>query len=167
MFIEAGEPPIYFGFGSISAPQDLNRAMIEAARALGRRAILSRGWADLSLLDDQPDCLAIGDVNQQALFQRVAAVMHHGGAGTTTAAARAGAPQVVVPQHYDQPYWARQVDRLGIGAAHAQGRPSVDSLTEALSRALDPEVAIRAKSVAGELRAAGAESAATRLVAST
>ncbi|GLW09427.1 hypothetical protein Misp01_45560 [Microtetraspora sp. NBRC 13810] len=29
---------------------------------------------------------------------RVAAVVHHGGAGTTTTAARAGAPQVVVPQ---------------------------------------------------------------------
>ncbi|WP_373292051.1 nucleotide disphospho-sugar-binding domain-containing protein [Streptomyces daqingensis] len=43
---------------------------------------------------------------QQALFTRVAAVVHHGGAGTTTAAARAGAPQVVLPQLYDQPHWA-------------------------------------------------------------
>ena len=80
--------------------------MIQAARALGRRAIVSRGWADLSLVDDEPDCLAIGEVNLQALFTRVAAVVHHGGAGTTTAAALAGAPQVVIPQHYDQHYWA-------------------------------------------------------------
>jgi UDP:flavonoid glycosyltransferase YjiC (YdhE family) len=40
-------------------------------------------------------------VNQQALFGRVAAVVHHGGAGTTTTAARAGAPQVVIPQWGD------------------------------------------------------------------
>jgi vancomycin aglycone glucosyltransferase len=98
-FLDAGEPPVYLGFGSIRAPDGLGRAMIEAARALGRRAIVLRGWADLSVIDDQPDCLAIGEVNQQALFPRVAAVVHHGGAGTTTAAARAGAPQVVIPQH--------------------------------------------------------------------
>ena len=79
-FLEAGEPPVYFGFGSIRAPQDLSRVMIESARALGRRAIVSRGWADLSLVDDAPDCLAIGEVNQQALFRRVAAAVHHGGA---------------------------------------------------------------------------------------
>src|SRR5678810_753538 len=112
---------IYFGFGSSRAPDNLNRMMIESARGVGRRAILSRGWADLSLVDSEPDCLAIGEVNQQALFPRVAAVVHHGGAGTTTAAARAGAPQVVIPQHYDQPYWAQRIHHLGIGTAHAPG----------------------------------------------
>ena len=85
-FLNAGEPPVYFGFGSISAPQGLSQAMVQSARALGYRAILSRGWADLSLVDDGPDCLAIDEVNQQALFKRVAAVVHHGGAGITTAA---------------------------------------------------------------------------------
>ena len=64
----------------------------------GRRAVLSRGWADLALIDDRDDCFAVGEVNLQALFGRVAAVVHHGGAGTTTTATRAGAPQVVVPQ---------------------------------------------------------------------
>ena len=97
-FLDAGEPPVYFGFGSMRAPQDLSQAMIQAARALGRRAIVSRGWAGLALPDNEPDCLSIGEVNLQALFRRVAAVVHHGGAGTTTAAAQAGAPQVVVPQ---------------------------------------------------------------------
>jgi vancomycin aglycone glucosyltransferase len=43
----------------------------------------------------------------QALFKRVAAVVHHGGAGTTTIAAMAGVPQVVVPQIWDQHYWAK------------------------------------------------------------
>src|SRR5690606_37821232 len=104
-FLDGGEPPVYFGFGSMRAPEGLSRVMIESARALGRRAIVSRGWADLSLLDDQPDCLLIGEVNQQALFERVSAVVHHVGAGTTTIAARVGAPQVIIPQHYDQHYF--------------------------------------------------------------
>ncbi len=110
--------------------------MIQSARALGRRAIVSRGWADLSLVDDAPDCLAIGEVNLQALFKRVAAVVHHGGAGTTTSAALAGAPQVVIPQKYDQHYWARRIQQLGIGTAHAPGTPTADSLTNALEHTL-------------------------------
>jgi vancomycin aglycone glucosyltransferase len=164
-FLDAGEPPVYFGFGSIRAPDNLSRAMIESARALGRRAILYRGWADLSLIDDGPDCLTIGDANQQALFKRVAAVVHHGGAGTTTAGARAGAPQVVIPQHYDQHYWAGRVHDLGIGTAHAGGTPTTDSLTGALERTLQPDVAVRARSVAATMRSDGARLAAQRLVA--
>ena len=163
-FLDAGEPPVYFGFGSIRAPEQLSRAMIESARALGRRAILYRGWADLSLIDDAPDGLTIGDVNQQALFKRVAAVVHHGGAGTTTAGARAAAPQVVIPKHYDQHYWAGRVHDLGIGTAHAGSIPTTDSLTAALERTLQPEVAARARAVAATVRSDGSRLAAQGLI---
>jgi vancomycin aglycone glucosyltransferase len=123
---------------SVRLPVPEARAAAQAARALGRRVIVSRGWAELSLVDDGTDCLAIGEVNQQALFTRVAAVVHHGGAGTTTAAARAGAPQIVIPQHYDQHYWARRVAELGIGTAHVPGTPTAESLASALEHALQP-----------------------------
>ena len=139
--------------------------IIKTARELGRRAIVSRGWGDLSLVDNQPDCLAIDEVNQQALFRRVAAVVHHGGAGTTTAAALAGAPQVVVPQLYDQHYFAQRIHDLDIGASHAPGAPTIDSLTRALEHALEPAVATRAQSVAAAVRRDGAAAAAHRLIA--
>jgi vancomycin aglycone glucosyltransferase len=164
-FLEHGTPPVYFGFGSSRATENINRVMIDAARALGRRAILSRGWADLSVVDNEPDCLAIGEVNQQLLFKRVAAVVHHGGAGTTTGAAFSGASQVVIPQMYDQHYWAQQVQNLGIGTAHASGAPTKDSLTSALERSLRPEVAARARSTAATVRRDGARTAAQRLSA--
>ena len=163
-FLEAGEPPVYFGFGSMRTPEGLSRAMVEAARAVGRRAIISRGWSDLSLPDDGPDCLLIGEVNQQALFQRVAAVVHHGGAGTTTEAARAGAPQVIVPQLYDQHYFAGRVDRLGIGAAHTGGAPTTDSLARGLERALQADVGLRAHTLASAIKSDGAQVAARRLL---
>jgi vancomycin aglycone glucosyltransferase len=163
-FLDAGEPPVYFGFSSMSAPKDLSRAMITAARGNGRRAIVSRGWADVMLPDNEPDCLSIREDNLQALFKRVAAVVHHGGAGTTTIAAMAGVPQVVVPQIWDQHYWARRVQQLGIGTAHAAGAPTAESLTEALRRTLHPDVAVRARSVAATVRADGAEVAARRLI---
>lgn len=163
-FLDAGDPPIYFGFGSISAPQGLNEAMIKSARALGRRAILLKGWADLALLDDAQDCIAIGEVNQQALFKRVAAIVHHGGAGTTHAATRGGAPQVLIPQHYDQYYWAGRVQELGIGVAHRQNTPTTESLTSALEQTLQPEVIAHAQSIAKAIRSDGALIAAQRLL---
>lgn len=163
-FLAAGEPPIYFGFGSIHAPQELARAMIASARALGRRAILLQGWAELELPDTDSDCIAIGEVNQQALFRRVAAVVHHGGAGTTTAAAGAGTPQVLIPQHFDQFYWAGRIAQLGIGCQHPLREPDTDSLTAALGQVLAPEVAERARGLAPKVRRDGAELAAKRLL---
>lgn len=163
-FLDAGEPPVYFGFGSIRAPENLSRVMINSARAIERRAIISQGWADLSLVDNEPDCLVIGEVNQQALFKRVAAVVHHGGAGTTTTATLAGAPQVIIPQMYDQHYWAQRIHHLGIGIAHAPGTPTSDSLAIALQLALQPDMAARAQSIATTMRKDGTQTAAQRLI---
>lgn len=160
-FLDAGEPPLYFGLGSIRAPtEDITRVMIESARALGRRAIVSSGWADLALIDNGTDSLSIGEVNQERLFRRVAAVVHHGGAGTTTAAAMAGAPQVVIPQMFDQFYWAERVERLGIGCAHAAGAPTTESLTLELQRSLRADVANKAAAVAPLILRDGATVAA-------
>lgn len=165
-FLEAGEPPVYAGFGSMPmrASEDIARVAVEAIRAQGRRAVLARGWAGMAPIDDRDDCLAVGEVNQQALFRRVAAVVHHGGAGTTTTAARAGAPQVVVPQGADQPYWAGRVADLGIGAAHDGPAPTVASLSAALRTALAPATLTRARAVAGAIRADGAAVAADLLL---
>jgi vancomycin aglycone glucosyltransferase len=164
-FLAAGAPPVYVGFGSMPMleAEHVATAAVEAVRALGRRVLLSRGWADLALTDNQHDCHAVGEVNQQALFGRVAAVVHHGGAGTTTAAAQAGAPQVVVPQIVDQPYWAGRVAELGIGAAHDGPTPTAESLSAALRTALAPETRSRATAVAGMVRADGAAVAANLL----
>ena len=166
-FLDPGTAPIYFGFGSMHVPQDLGQVTIQTARVLGRRAIVSRGWADLSLLDSERDCLTVDEVNYQALFKRVAAVVHHGGAGTTTAAALLGAPQVVIPQMYDQYYWAKRIHDLDIGTAHPSGTPTTDSLTSALERTLRPQVAVRASSVAAAMRRDGAQAAAQLLIRCT
>ena len=69
--------------------------------------------------------VGFGSMRAPGDIGRVAAVVHHGGAGTTTTATRAGAPQVVVPQWGDQPYFAGRVAALGIGAAHDVQVPTV------------------------------------------
>ncbi|WP_039923744.1 glycosyltransferase [Amycolatopsis decaplanina] len=163
-FLAAGTPPVYLGFGSLRAPADAVRVAVAAIRAHGRRVILSRGWADLVLPDDREDCFETGEVNHQALFGRVAAVVHHGGAGTTHVATRAGAPQILLPQMADQPYYASRVAELGIGVAHDGPVPTFDSLSAALTTALAPETRDRAAAVAATARTDGATVAAELLL---
>ncbi|UOZ05138.1 glycosyltransferase [Amycolatopsis sp. WQ 127309] len=162
-FLAAGPPPVYVGFGSMPmhAAADVAQVAVDAVRAHGRRVLVLQGWADLGLADDRDDCFVLGEVNHQALFGRCAAVVHHGGAGTTTTAARAGVPQVVVPQATDQPYWASRVAALGIGVAHDGPAPTVASLSAALGSALAPETRARAEAVT--IRADGTAVAADLL----
>ena len=144
-------------------PAHTSRTLIDSARAVGRRVILSQGWADLGLIDDQPDCIAIGDVNQQSLFPRVAVIVHHGGAGTTVTAARAGVPQVVIPMFSDQFYWASRIQNLGIGMSVTIGTLTTEALTAALQEVLQPAIAGHAHTMAERVASDGASSAARRL----
>ena len=163
-FLDAGAPPVYVGLGSLPAPKDFARMAIDVVRAQGRRVLMSRGWAELALVDEMKDCFIVGEVNQQALFPRVAAVIHHGGAGTTTAAARAGAAQVIVPQIVDQPYWGGRVWDLGIGSAHDGPAPTPESLSAALEAALSPGTRARALALADSILRDGAMRAARLLM---
>ena len=166
-FLEDGDPPVYVGFGSMqmAGAPDAAAVAVAAVRAQGRRPLVSGGWADLALIDEKNDCFAVGEVNHRELFRRVAAVVHHGGAGTTTAAALAGAPQVIVPQIVDQPYWAQRVATLGIGVGHDGPTPTVESLSTALETALRDDTTARAKEVSATIRTDGASVAAKRLIA--
>ena len=162
-FLAAGPPPLYFGFGSMPVAGDVSGTLIEAARAAGCRAILSQGWAELDLTDHAADCITIGDVNHQALFPRLAAVVHHGGAGTTHNVARAGAPQVIVPLYGDQLYWASRVRELGIGTSMSMTELTADRLAGALHDAADPAVVDRAAAFAGQIVLDGVSVAAQYL----
>ncbi|KOV80765.1 glycosyltransferase [Nocardia sp. NRRL S-836] len=156
-FLDNGEPPVYLGLGSMSRtdPQAVT-ATLDAARELGKRIVLQRGWANLALPADTSGHITIDEVNQQTLFRRVAAVVHHGGAGTTTTAAAAGVPQFVLPHLYDQHYWAAQVERLGIGR---KGPLTPGTLADTL------QLSEPAAALAPHIRTDGAHQAAVRLMA--
>jgi vancomycin aglycone glucosyltransferase len=164
-FLDRGDSPVFVGLGSMPAAENVSVPLIGAARAVGRRILVSRGWAGLDVIDDAGDCLAVGEVSHERLFPRVAAVVHHGGAGTTAAAARAGVPQVVTPMFGDQPYWAGRVVELGLGATVPYSAITEESLADALRRALAPPVAARARAFAPHVRADGAAMAARALEA--
>ena len=165
-FLANGEPPVYLGFGSMRASDQTAHVLIEAARSLGLRSILSQGWAGLTPGDTEgaDDCLSIGDVSHAKLFPRLAAIVHHGGAGTTHSAARAGTPQVIVPHNYDQFYWAHRIKELGTGVSGPlRDDITVENVAGTLREALQFDVRRRAQEVASRMELHGARIAAERL----
>lgn len=97
-FLAAGPPPVYVGFGSIvlDNPDKMLGMIMEAVKAAGARAIISKGWSNLEAKDDE-NVYMIGDCPHEWLFNEVAAVVHHGGAGTTACGLKNGKPTYIIP----------------------------------------------------------------------
>ncbi len=157
-FLSAGPPPIYVGFSSLLGHETkkITADVVRAIAMSGQRAILATGWGglagDLSISGDR--IMIIDEAPHDWLFPRVSLAVHHGGAGTTAAAVRAGIPSVVVPFCNDQPFWAWQLERLGVAprAVHAD-RLTASSLLAAITEAMSASMRVRARSL-GEAVAA-------------
>jgi UDP:flavonoid glycosyltransferase YjiC (YdhE family) len=115
-FLDAGEPPVYLGFGSMPFGAQRNTDIIvRALKMWGGRAVIGKGWGGVrpELLPDS--VFLIERAPHTKLFEHVKAVVHHGGAGTTHTGLYAGLPSFAVPQFFDQPYWGRLLYELGVG----------------------------------------------------
>ena len=122
-FIDGGDPPLAFTFGSaMQHGDDHFRAAIAATQQLGRRAILltrdrSQLPATLPAFMRHEPYIPLTD-----LLPRTALLVHHGGIGTVAQALSAGIPQVVIPMSHDQPDNARRLERLGAGLSLSPSR---------------------------------------------
>lgn len=142
-FLQAGPPPVYIGFGSISGkrPEKLAEIAINALAASGQRGILATGWGGLKPSDLPDTVLQIDSAPHDWLFPRMACVVHHGGAGTTAAGLKAGVPSLIVPFVGDQPYWADKVFEIGAGPKGIpQKKLTAENLAAAISEAVTSEV---------------------------
>ena len=141
-FIQAGPPPVFIGFGSMSSrnPEKTAALILDALQRINRRAILLSGWGGLHKADVPGSVFMLDSAPFAWLFPRMAAVVHHGGAGTTSAGLRAGVPSVVIPFFGDQPYWGRRVEELGVGPKPIPRRQlSAARLAEAIEQAVTDE----------------------------
>ena len=113
-FLEAGKPPIYIGFGSMSG-FDSNKLLEAIMPTLkSNRVIYAPGWSEYDASFLPSETLIIDNTPHDWLFPRVSLVIHHGGAGTCHAAAKAGTPSIVIPFAGDQFFWAHRLSQLGI-----------------------------------------------------
>ena len=146
-FLAAGEPPLVFTLGStaVHIGRDFYQCAAEAARLLGRRAVLLLGK------NPPPPALAghglaLDYVPLGSVLPRAAAVIHHGGMGTCAQALRAGLPSLIVPFGFDQPDNAERLRRLGVARILRRDRVSRDTLVAALRELLArPALAARAR----------------------
>jgi UDP:flavonoid glycosyltransferase YjiC (YdhE family) len=155
-FLRAGTPPIVFTLGSsaVHNPKDFFAVSAEAAKLVGRRAVLigaDRGESRL------PDAIAVPYAPYSEVFPRAAAIVHQGGSGTTGQAMRAGRPMLVVPYGWDQPDNGARIERMGIGLMLSKRRYAPEKAAMALQRLLEEEAfAARAVAVQGQVLAENA-----------
>lgn len=134
-FLQAGPPPVYIGFGSMTARNVAETAdlLAEAILRSNQRAIVALDWDDIPNYPLPDTIYPLKSAPHDWLFKQVTAVVHHGGAGTTAAGLRAGVPSFIVPFFGDQMFWGKRVFALGVGP-HPVARKKLTS--EALSEAL-------------------------------
>ncbi|MEM1044632.1 MAG: glycosyltransferase [Pseudomonadota bacterium] len=135
-FLEAGPPPVYFGFGSMPAVDAERTAetVMKAIAASKVRAIVARGWGALAAATGSPAIHVLDKAPHDRLFPHCAAVVHHGGAGTTHEGLRWGCPTLVCPVFGDQPFWGDVVAGKGAGPTPIRLKGmKADDLTAALT----------------------------------
>ena len=166
-FLDAGPPPVYVGFGSMPAKDAARqtRIVVEALRLSGQRGILAAGWGGLEGGGGSESVHVLEGAPHDWLLPRCSAVVHHGGAGTTHEGLRWGRPTVICPFGVDQPFWGRQVNRLGAGPKPiAQTRLTAERLAAAITQALSPATVARAAEIGVAIRCEGGAEAAAAIV---
>lgn len=156
-FLEAGAPPVYIGFGSMTGadPAAKTRLALDALAQSGQRGLLATGWGGLAEADLPETVFAIKEAPHDWLFPRVAAVVHHGGAGTTAAGLRAGKPSLICPFMGDQFFWGQRVAAAGAGPQPVpQKQLTAERLAAAMTTAVsDPAIQRRAAELGAATRA--------------
>jgi UDP:flavonoid glycosyltransferase YjiC (YdhE family) len=152
-WIDAGSPPIYFGFGStpVASPAETVAVISAACTQLGERALVCSGWNDFGHVPDFDNVNVVDAVNFAVIFPACRAVVHHGGSGTTAAGLRAGVPTLILWTDFDQPLFAAGVQQLKVGTGRQFAATTLDSLVADLRSILNPECAARAREVAAQM----------------
>lgn len=136
-YLDAGDPPVYVGFGSMGfggASTQRTSRIVQALGRQGRRVLLATGWGGLNAEGDNKNVHTVRAVPHGWLFPRTEAVIHHGGSGTTHAGLRAGRPTLICPFIGDQPFWGHRIHDLRTGPSPVPIR----TFTQArLNRAID------------------------------
>ncbi|MGJ3243609.1 MAG: glycosyltransferase [Opitutales bacterium] len=111
-----GQPVPILNFGSVTFDEVrhiMHRFLANWPR--GKKLIVQAGWAGLTVERPRPEIKVIGKVSHDQLFKHASVVIHHGGAGTTGSVLHAGIPQIIIPHIADQPFFAAEMERVGVG----------------------------------------------------
>ena len=154
-FLDNGAPPIVFTLGSsaVWVARDFYEQSIQAAKGIGRRAVLLIG-DERNLPRALPEgIIALDYVPYQTLLPKACAVVHHGGVGTTSHALLAGVPTLIVPFAFDQSDNAEHARKVGTSRTLYRDKYLATRVTEELHELLkQPWYARRAIEVGQRLK---------------
>lgn len=163
-FLDAGQPPIYIGFGSIvlDDAKKMSSLIIDAVHSCGVRAVVSRGWSRLDG-PERPEIFWLEDCPHEWLFQHVFAVVHHGGAGTTACGLLNARPTAIVPFFGDQAFWGNMVATAGAGPSPIPHRQlNAQNLAEAIDFCRSDAARTAAANIATQIQREDGVEAAVR-----
>lgn len=154
-WLDAGDPPLYLGFGSMSLtePAAVAATVATVTAEFGLRVLVATGWGELgaeAFAGHGDRIRVVRGLDHTRVLPRCAALVHHGGAGTVAAGLRAGRPAVICWHGADQPLWGRRLRALGAGTALPVARLDAAAFRVALADVLRPE-----RTAAAERLAAG------------
>ncbi|HWE93693.1 MAG TPA: nucleotide disphospho-sugar-binding domain-containing protein [Tepidisphaeraceae bacterium] len=133
-FLDEGEPPIAFTFGS--AMWHAHELLEQSARActlLGRRGLLLTRRKEQVPPRLPPGVKHVEYAPFSELLPHCAALVHHGGIGTASQALAAGVPQLVLPHTHDQPDNAARLEKLGVGRTLSPKKYRADRVAQVLA----------------------------------
>jgi rhamnosyltransferase subunit B len=115
-FLAEGSAPIVItGFSATQSAREYFHTAVNAMEKMGARAVLLSSFR-ANIPAQLPASIGyFGYVPLGLLLPRSAAIVHHGGVGTVAAALRAGVPQLIVPQNFDNASHAERVSQMGVG----------------------------------------------------
>jgi len=142
-FLDAGEAPIYIGFGSIVVDdaKKFTNLILAAVKLAGVRALISEGWGGLGGENIPHNVYVLGNTPHDWLFPRCQAVVHHGGAGTTAIGLKCARPTMIVPFFGDQHFWGAMVASAKAGAHDCipYNKLTADKLAQGIKQCLTDE----------------------------
>ncbi|PBP17903.1 isoleucyl-tRNA synthetase [Diplocarpon rosae] len=157
-FLDAGEPPVYIGFGSIvvDEPDKFTKMIFEAVEKAGVRALVSKGWGGLGDENTPDNVYMLENTPHDWLFPKVTAVVHHGGAGTTAIGLKCGKPAMIVPFFGDQMFWGAMMSKSKAGPEPVPHKElTVDKLADAIKYLLTDEARAAAQKLAEDIEKEG------------
>lgn len=165
-WLAEGDAPVVFMPGTARhGAADFFAAAVRSCGQAGVRGLLLGDVPPALAASLPPQVRAEAYAPFGALLRRALALVHHGGIGSGAQALRAGVPQLLAPQAYDQFDNALRLQALGVAERLPPGTAGLQAMPQRLQRLLArPGIAAACAHWAARTEPQGARAAAVRVL---
>lgn len=155
-WLQSGSAPALLAIGTQVLPRSISGAIVgmlpQLVRETGMRFVVNTGWSGIEASGPSGQSYFIKHVDHEWVLPHCRVVLHHGGMSTTAVSAMSGVPQVVCSLYGDQPFWGRQIQRLGVGFHCRAQELNATRLIEMMRLAQGESIIRRCRALAESMR---------------